>query len=83
VEAGKLFESNIEEATKNCHEILSCLPEINRKVATYMINFLRIFCEPANQKKNKMSIANIAMVFAPNFLRCPSDDPSIIFESTK
>ena len=30
-----------------------------------------------------MSISNLAMVFAPNFLRCPSEDPQVIFENTK
>jgi hypothetical protein len=39
--------------------------------------------DPANQPFTKMSFANIAMVFAPNFLRCPSDDPMVIFENTK
>ncbi len=39
--------------------------------------------KPENQKRTKMTIANIAMVFAPNFLRCPSDDPFIIFQNTK
>lgn len=30
-----------------------------------------------------MGVANLAMVFAPNFLRCPSDNPQVIFENTK
>ena len=30
-----------------------------------------------------MNVHNLAMVFAPNFLRCPSDNLAIIFESTK
>lgn len=30
-----------------------------------------------------MSIQNLAMVFAPNFLRCPDDNPVVIFENTR
>jgi hypothetical protein len=30
-----------------------------------------------------MSINNLAMVFAPNFLRCPSDSPQVIFTNTR
>jgi hypothetical protein len=36
-----------------------------------------------NSRLNKMNVNNLAMVFAPNFLRCPSDDPAVIFENTK
>ena len=57
--------------------------DINRKVVRYMIQFLKKVAEPQNQPITKMSAANIAMVFAPNFVRCPSDDPVIIFENTK
>lgn len=31
----------------------------------------------------KMNVHNLAMVFAPNFLRCPSDNLAVIFENTK
>lgn len=30
-----------------------------------------------------MGLDNIAMVWAPNFLRCPSDDHVLIFENTR
>jgi len=38
---------------------------------------------PDNQKLTKMTYDNLAMVWAPNFLRCPSDDPMVIFQNTK
>lgn len=30
-----------------------------------------------------MGVENIAMVWAPNFLRCPSDDHTLIFQNTR
>ena len=30
-----------------------------------------------------MNADNLALVWAPNFLRCPSDDPMVIFQNTK
>jgi len=30
-----------------------------------------------------MTISNLGMVFAPSFLRCPSDNPQTIFENSK
>lgn len=38
---------------------------------------------PDNQKLTKMTYDNLAMVWAPNFLRCPSEDPMTIFQNTK
>ncbi|KAJ3097429.1 hypothetical protein HDU97_004877 [Phlyctochytrium planicorne] len=63
--------------------IVSALPEINRRVAMYLLKFLKVVGDPSNQPITRMTTANIAMVFAPNFLRCPSDNPVTIFENTK
>jgi hypothetical protein len=31
----------------------------------------------------KMDASNLSMVFAPNFMRCPSKDPLTIMENTR
>jgi hypothetical protein len=85
------YDECIEIGKKECDEnvsvlaleLIESLPEINRLVIDYMINFLKIIARPENQKYTKMTLANLAMVFAPNFLRCPSDNPQTIFENTK
>ncbi|TPX55048.1 hypothetical protein PhCBS80983_g05628 [Powellomyces hirtus] len=64
-------------------KIISEMPDVNQRVIKYMIKFLRVVADPANQPFTKMTIGNLAMVFAPNFLRCPSELPQVIFESTK
>lgn len=75
--------SKTSQCLKDAKDIIDSLPEMNRKVVHFMIKFLKKVAEPQNQPITKMSAANVAMVFAPNFVRCPSDDPVVIFENTK
>lgn len=50
---------------------------------TYLINFLQDFSQPEVVANTKMDSSNLAMVFAPNILRCTSHDPKIILENTR
>lgn len=59
------------------------LPPSNRLVLTYLVHFLQRFIEPRVVQHTKMDAANLAMVMAPNILRCQSDDPTTIFESAR
>ncbi|XP_078508357.1 rho GTPase-activating protein 39-like isoform X2 [Lissotriton helveticus] len=63
--------------------VVHLLPELNRLVLCYLIHFLQIFAQPANVGTTKMDVNNLAMVMAPNCLRCQSDEPRIIFENTR
>ncbi|KAG2212346.1 hypothetical protein INT47_001706 [Mucor saturninus] len=64
-------------------EIINSLPEINRRIALYMIRFLQDFSDPQVIEHTLMNVVNLAMVFAPNFLRCPSVNLTTIFENSK
>lgn len=59
------------------------LPELNRNILMFICNFLQVIGRPENQKITKMTLDNLAMVFAPNFLRSSSDDPMVIFNNTR
>ncbi|XP_063311848.1 rho GTPase-activating protein 39-like isoform X1 [Pelobates fuscus] len=63
--------------------VVQQLPELNRLVLCYLIHFLQVFSQPSNVGTTKMDVNNLAMVMAPNCLRCQSDDPRIIFENTR
>ncbi|RIA84346.1 hypothetical protein C1645_808810 [Glomus cerebriforme] len=71
------------EDNKVAIDIIKELPLINQRVVVYTIDFLQKFADPQVSKLTKMNIHNLAMVFAPNFLRCPSDNLALIFENTK
>ncbi|KAG7275975.1 hypothetical protein CRUP_028532 [Coryphaenoides rupestris] len=64
-------------------DVVQSLPELNRLVLCYFIHFLQVFAQPTNVSVTKMDVNNLAMVMAPNCLRCQSDDPRIIFENTR
>ncbi|KAI8081778.1 uncharacterized protein BX664DRAFT_380722 [Halteromyces radiatus] len=63
--------------------IINQLPETNRRIALYMISFLQEFSHPDVIKVTLMNINNLAMVFAPNFLRCPGESLTTVFENSK
>ena len=44
---------------------------------------LQVFAGEENSKVTKMDMNNLAMVMAPNCLRCESDDPRVIFDNTR
>lgn len=70
---------NSEEAI----EVVNKLPDINRLVLAYLIRFLQVFAAEDNSKVTKMDVNNLAMVMAPNCLRCESLEPQVIFENTR
>ncbi|KAJ0180022.1 hypothetical protein K1T71_004613 [Dendrolimus kikuchii] len=66
-----------------CTRALHRLPPLNRLVLTYLISFLQKFTAPEVVSQTKMDSANLAMVFAPNCLRCTSQDPRVILENAR
>lgn len=80
------FYQNCLDAAEDSEQaclLIERLPYINRLVLTYLIRFLQIFIRPENVAVTKMDASNLAMVMAPNCLRCQSEDPRIIFENTR
>jgi hypothetical protein len=70
-----------EQADKCVKLVQTRLQPLERACLLYLCEFLRTMA--ANSGKTKMTDANLAMVFAPNVLRCPSTNPQVIFENTK
>ena len=61
----------------------SQIPEANRETIKYLVNFLKKLLKPDNIKITKMNIQNLAIVFGPTLLRCPSNDPNILLLNSK
>ncbi len=71
------------EKSKRLSTLVSRMPEINALVLTYLVRFLQLFARPEVANNTKMDDSNLATVFAPNCLRCPSNDPLVIMENTR
>ena len=80
---GKELPPEREATLQKLLQMVQRLPDLNRLVLTYLINFLQLFARPETAIVTKMDAANLATVFAPNCLRCPSSDPSTILENTR
>lgn len=80
-----LYQNCIDNAEdpEKALKIVQQIPEHNRNVLLYLIGFLQVISDPKNQPITRMSVNNIAMVFAPNILRCPSDNLQLVLENTK
>lgn len=50
------------------------IPAENQSIITFIIQFLKELIRPEVIQFTKMNSENLAMVFAPNFLRCPYQD---------
>lgn len=73
----KLVRKDKEKIIKKINLILC------PQVLTYLIHFLQQFSHPDVVSATKMDSSNLAMVFAPNCLRCTSDDPKVILENAR
>ena len=63
--------------------IFNKLPPLNSKVVKHLIKFLALMAEPDVARVTFMTLENLAMVFAPSMLRCPSEDPMMILANAK
>lgn len=66
-----------------CVQIVKRLPTINRRVVLFIVSFLQLFLEDKIQAVTKMTSANLALVMAPNLLRCSSESMAIVFTNAQ
>ncbi|TFK87015.1 RhoGAP-domain-containing protein [Polyporus arcularius HHB13444] len=66
-----------------CVQIVHRLPTINRRVVLFVISFLQLFLEEKTQAVTKMTSVNLALVMAPNLLRCNSESMLVVFTNSQ
>lgn len=73
-------QSNDPEA---CVAIVHRLPTINRRVVLFVVSFLQLFLDEKVQIITKMTAPNLALVMAPNLLRCSSESMAVVFTNAQ
>jgi hypothetical protein len=66
-----------------CVGVVERLPTLNRRVVLFVISFLQLFLDERTLACTKMTSANLALVMAPNLLRCSSDSMAIVFNNAQ
>ncbi|KAF8348171.1 Rho GTPase activation protein [Amanita rubescens] len=78
-----LIPEEVSEDANACVKIIQRLPTVNRRVVLFVISFLQLFVEDKVQAVTKMTPANLALVMAPNLLRCSSESMSVVFTNAQ
>ena len=76
-------DRNLYSAKEHLENLINRLPDLNQLTLMYLAKYLQLFARPDVSVITKMDASNLATVFAPNCLRCPSDDPIVILENTR
>ncbi|VDB91641.1 unnamed protein product [Peniophora sp. CBMAI 1063] len=66
-----------------CVGVVERLPTINRRVVLFIISFLQLFLDEKVLAITKMTSANLALVMAPNLLRCNSESMAVVFTNAQ
>jgi len=64
-------------------KMIELLDAESQHVVKWTVACLRKVCSEEFVQKNRMTASNLAMIFAPNLLRCRSPDPIIIMAEQK
>ncbi|KAI0027659.1 Rho GTPase activation protein [Vararia minispora EC-137] len=66
-----------------CVAVVERLPTVNRRVVLFVVSFLQMFLEERVLAVTKMTSANLALVMAPNLLRCGSESMAVVFTNAQ
>lgn len=64
-------------------DLFSQFPPLNQRILLELSSLASFISTPAYAEKNKMTMENLAIVFAPSLLRCVSTDPYTLLENSK
>jgi len=78
-----LYERCISPEPKDVNSIVNMLPDINKKVLLFLVDFAKRFTDPEIVERTKMTVQNLSAIFAPCIFRCPYTDMTQILQSSE
>ncbi|KZV97168.1 hypothetical protein EXIGLDRAFT_731444 [Exidia glandulosa HHB12029] len=64
-------------------QLVARLPTHNRRVVAFVVSFLQLFLEDRVTSRTKMTAPNLALVMAPNLVRCASESAAVVFANAQ
>ena len=88
IELGKLSPSSFFDDPNTAHitaltQLVSSLPQLNRRVLYVLLTFLCRLSDPQWVEASRMSVMNLAIVFAPGLLRTEGVDAVAMMRDSK
>ena len=85
IEMGKglMMGEKGEDKRVELSDILASVPLLHRRVLFHLLSFLSVIASPAHSSINRMTRANLSIVFTPSLLRSSSLDPSLMLAESK
>ena len=75
--------SSAEDPEKVVRIVRERLSTANRRVLVFVVSFLQLFLEESVMTTTKMTAPNMALIFAPNILRCASESMAVVFANAR
>ncbi|KAG8904474.1 hypothetical protein FRB99_001686 [Tulasnella sp. 403] len=73
----------VAEEPEEIVKIVKKLPTLNRRALLFVISFLQLFLPESVSSVTKMTSPSLALVMAPNLLRCDSDSIAVVFNNSR
>lgn len=71
------------EVYSDCIAFTNDAEAANRRMVLFVISFLQLFLDGRVLVATRMTSANLALVMAPNLLRCESDPMTVVFNNAQ
>jgi RhoGAP domain len=63
-------------------KLLTEVSEVSRRVIEYLVAFVQLIGHPSYQPATRMTLENMAVVFAPSLIRSGTDDPLVAMQNS-
>lgn len=78
-----VYEQCFTASPPDVNALVRQLPDVNKRVLLFLVAFVQRFCAEETVERTKMTVSNLAAIFAPCIFRCPYTDMQAILLSSE